>query len=240
LIDLHSHYLFDVDDGARTLEDSLSMLRTAAEDGTEVMVATPHQHQGNYHVPPDRARRRLEEVKAAVEREGIPIDLRLAAEIHFTPGIKEGLADGSLLPLSEDGRFFLLEMPVTNLPSNLDEILFALRIDGRFAVLAHPERNFEIMRNPKIARTLREQGVLLQLTAMSITGAFGGESEKASRKLLKWGCVDVIASDAHNPARRPPGLSEGVAAAARVVGRKEAERMVTENPERILDGRGVD
>jgi protein-tyrosine phosphatase len=237
VIDLHSHFLYDVDDGARTLEDSMAMVRAAAADGTRFLLATPHQcHPAGYHVEPELARERLAEIQREVVEEGIPIGLGLAAEIHFTEEIPEGIAAGRLLPLSEAGRFFLLELPVTSVPGNIHEVIFAYQTAGCFPVLAHPERNFEVMERPEIARDLRERGVLLQLTAMSITGEFGRKSEKASKKLLKWGAVDVIASDTHNPRRRPPGLSRAVKAAGKIVGKDRAELMVTEAPDRILKG----
>jgi protein-tyrosine phosphatase len=241
LIDLHSHFLFDVDDGANTLEDSIEMLRTAERDGVTKMVATPHQHHpAGYHVEPELARARLAEVKAAAEAEGIRMDYGLAAEIHFSEAIPQGIKEGALLPYSEDGRYFLFELPVTTIPGNIREVVFAIQMAGHFPVLAHPERNFEVVDRPKIVRDLRSRGVLMQLTAQSLLGKFGRKMEKVSRKLLKWGVVDIIASDAHNPVRRPPGLSEAVRVAAKIVGPDRAEAMVTETPQRILEGREVD
>ncbi len=240
MIDLHSHYLYDVDDGARTLDDSMRMLRTAVEDGVTKMVATPHQrHPAGYHVEPELARERLMEIRAAVEAEGLSLELGLAAEIHFSEDIPEGIESGMLLPYSEDGRYFLFELPVTTIPGNINDVIFSMQMAGHFPVLAHPERNFEVMENPKIARDLRDRDVLLQVTARSITGEFGRKSEKAARKLLKWGVVDIIASDAHNPERRPPGLSDAVKQASRLVGPDRAQRMVTETPDRILKGETV-
>ncbi len=240
MIDLHSHYLFDVDDGARTIEDSLAMLRTAADDGVTKMVATPHQrHPAGYHVEPELARSRLLDIEAAAAREGLGMEFGLAAEIHFSENIPEGIKEGALLPYSADGRYFLFELPVTTIPGNINEVIFSIQMAGHFPVLAHPERNFEVMDNPKIVRDLRDRGVLMQLTAQSLLGKFGRKSEKVCRKLLKWGVVDIIASDAHNPERRPPGLSEAVRQAAKIVGSDRAELMVTETPERILSGKVV-
>lgn len=240
MIDLHSHYLFDADDGPRRIEDSVEMLRAAAADGTELMVATPHQrHPAGYDVDPELGRNRFEAVRAAVEAAGIGIKLRLAAEIHFSEAIPEGMAAGSLLPLSDNGRYFLFELPVTTIPGNIFEVVFEFQTRGYFPVLAHPERNFEVMQRPEIARKLHDQGVLLQVTAQSITGAFGKRSERAAKKLLRWGAVDVVASDAHNPDRRPPGLSAAYRLVAKWAGAGAAEAMVWENPRRILLGEGV-
>jgi protein-tyrosine phosphatase len=238
MIDLHTHYLPGVDDGAPTMEACLEMLRIAESDGIEVLVATPHQlHPAGYHAAPGEARASLEEVRSAASAAGIRVELRLSAEIHFSEVISEGLSQGRLLPMGS--RHFLLELPVTTVPHNIKEAVFEFQTRGRFPILAHPERNFEIMDRPEIARDLRNRGVPLQLTAMSITGAFGRKSEKAARKLLKWGVVDVIASDAHNPKRRPPLLSAAVQRAAKIVGRGRAEAMVGEIPERILEGDGL-
>jgi protein-tyrosine phosphatase len=242
VIDLHSHYLYDVDDGARTLSDSVEMLRIAAADGVEHMVATPHQfHPAGYHVEVPLARERLRQVREAADAEGIGIELSLGAEIHFSERIPEGLAEGSLLPMAEGSRYFLFELPTTSVPAEefLAEIVFMFQTRGFYPVLAHPERNFEIMANPTIARRLRERGVLMQITAQSVLGAFGRKSLKAAKKLVKWGAADVIASDAHNPDRRPPGLSEAVRTVARWIGTDRAEAMVTETPQRILEGREV-
>ena len=240
MIDLHSHYLHAVDDGARSLEDALVMLRAAAEDGTEIMVATPHQrHPAGYHVPRPLAEERHAEVRAAAKEAGIGLDLRLAAEIHFSEEIPAGIDAGELLAFDEGGRYFLFELPVTTVPGNILEVIFSFQTAGRFPVLAHPERNLEVMERPEIARDLHQRGVLLQLTAQSITGRFGRKIEKAAKKLLRWGVVDVIASDAHNPERRPPGLSAAVKRAARIVGADRAEDMVTETPSRILAGEQV-
>ena len=240
MIDLHSHFLFDADDGPRTIAESLEMLRLAERDGTTVMVATPHQrHPAGYDVTPDLARSRFEAVRVAAEEAGIRVELRLAAEIHFSEAIPEGIRDGKLFPLSENGLYFLFELPVTTIPGNVFEMVFEFQTRGFFPVLAHPERNFEVMGNPEVARKLHRQGVLIQVTAQSITGGFGRKSEKAAKKLLKWGAVDVIASDTHNATRRPPGLSDAVRLVTKWVGAAEAERLVTEVPGRILRGEGV-
>jgi len=242
VIDLHSHYLYDVDDGARTLDDSLEMLRIAAADGVTHIVATPHQfHPAGYHVEAPLARERFEAVGRAAREAGIDLSLSLGAEIHFSENIPEGLADGSLLPLAEGSRYFLFELPTTSIPAEkfLFDIVFTFQTRGFYPVLAHPERNFDVMADPRIAARLRERGVLLQITAQSITGEFGRKSRRAAKKLIRWGAADVIASDAHNPDRRPPGLSAAVRTAAKWVGVDAAEEMVTDTPQKILDGKEV-
>jgi protein-tyrosine phosphatase len=238
VIDLHCHLLPGVDDGAPTLAAALAMLRIAAADGASTMVTTPHQrHPAGYDVTPERAAAVLEELRAAAREAGLDIEIRLGAEIHFAEDLLVGLESGRLLPLSPGGRHVLLELPVTFLPPHLPEAIFELQTAGYRPVLAHPERNFELIARPAAARALREKGVLMQITAQSLTGAFGRASRKAARKLLTLGVVDVIASDAHNPDRRPPGLRAAVKAAAKIVGPARAEEMVTEGPALILADR---
>jgi protein-tyrosine phosphatase len=239
VIDLHCHLLPGVDDGAPSMEVALRMLRIAAADGAETVVTTPHQrHPAGYDVAPEVAAAKLGELRAAAREAGIEVEIILGAEIHFSADLLAGLAGGRLMPLCPGGRHILLELPVTILPPHLPEAIFELQTAGYRPVLAHPERNFEIMRQPAVARALRERGVLLQITAQSVTGAFGRASRKAARKLLSWGVVDVIASDAHNADRRPPGLRAAVSAAAKIVGPTRAEELVLEGPARILTVEG--
>ncbi len=237
MIDMHTHVIPGVDDGAPSLDAAIAMLRQAEADGTKVVVATPHQrHPAGYDVTPEAARERLTDLSRAARAAGLGLELRLAAEVHFVEEVLPGLRSGRLLRLSAEGHWFLLELPVTFIPPHLEEAVFAFQTAGYFPVLAHPERNFEIIERPEIARRLRDRGVPLQVTAQSVTGGFGRGAEKAAKRLLKWGVVDVIASDAHHPERRPALLSAAVKAAAKIVGRERAEAMVTTEPARLLSG----
>lgn len=239
MIDLHHHCLPGVDDGPESLEAAVAQCRAAYEDGIRTIVATPHRRHPQYDVPPDAAREAHGTLARAIREAGIGIDLLLGHEVHWSEGLAEGLKSGDLLRLGGNRRWFLFELPASHVPLNLERLVFDLHLAGQFPVLAHPERNHELANDDARLAKIRSQGVPVQVTAMSVTGAFGKEPRKAAERWLKAGLVDVLATDAHDTKRRPPALREAVAAAAKWAGREGAERLVAANPARILRGEAL-
>lgn len=236
MIDLHHHCLPGVDDGPRTLRDAVAQLAAAAGDGIRTVVATPHRRHPQYDVPADAARRVHGELEAALRESGVDVRLLLGHEVHYSDRLTEGLADGDLLTLGGNGRWFLFELPASHVPAYLDRLVFDLQLAGRFPLLAHPERNAELAADPPRLEALRLQGVRMQVTAMSVTGEFGQRARKASEAWLRKGWVDVLATDAHDLGRRPAHLRAAVNRAAELVGEEAARRLVEGNPECILAG----
>lgn len=239
MIDLHHHCLPGVDDGPGTLEEALAQCRAAAADGIRTVVATPHRRHPQYDVPAESARAAHGALSAAIAKEGIPLELLLGHEAHYGPELAGDLRDGGTLRLGGNGRWFLFELPDTHLPAHLDRMIFDLHLAGQYPVLAHPERNHELADHPERLEPLRRQGVAVQVTAMSVTGEFGRRAKKAAERWLKEGLVDLLATDAHGTGKRPPLLRAAVEAAAGIVGKEAAERLVTGNPARILRGEAL-
>ena len=239
MIDLHCHILPGVDDGARTLDESVAMARMAAAAGTRTIVATPHMLHPQFHVPGELARRKLDDVRRAVSEAEIDIEIVLGGEIHYNAEVEERLATGELLPLCTTRRYILFELPSTHVPSAFRDLVWRLQMNGIFPVLAHPERNMDFERNPDSIHEVRAAGVPIQVTAMSITGAFGRRAKKVAKRWIKQGVVDLVASDGHGPGRRPPVLDEA-ARTIRKWGDSTMEQWVTaEVPRRILAGEPV-
>lgn len=244
MIDLHHHCLPGVDDGPETLEEAVAQCREAFADGIRTVLATPHRLHPQYDVPPEAARAAHAALRGALAREGIALDLLLGSEIHYATGIPAGLREGALLGMGEAGmgearRWFLFELPATFVPINLEAMIFEMHLAGVYPVLAHPERNHELAGDTDRLRRIRDQGVPMQVTAMSLTGGFGRQPRKAAEQWLKEGLVDLLATDAHDTGKRPARLAEAVDRAARIVGRAEAERLVLGNPARLLAGEAL-
>ncbi|MCK5552189.1 MAG: hypothetical protein KAJ09_03520 [Deltaproteobacteria bacterium] len=144
---------------------------------------------------------------------------------------------GKLTTLGDGGKCLLLEFPFHGIPYGAEEVLFQLVTRGIIPIISHPERNLEVAQNPRRYHEMIRMGCLGQVTAMSLTGGFGPEVMRAAEKLLTNGFVHLIASDAHSSDGRAPILSDGVRAAARIVGQEEALKMVTEYPQALLEGR---
>ncbi len=228
MIDLHSHVLPGLDDGAADVEEALSICRAAAADGTLVLAGTPH-------VRHDHA------TTAASMEAALALLQRAAGDlIRLVPGGELDLAELDR-PLQELRRFglggnpeyLLVETPYTGWPLDLGEKLFRLRAAGMTPVLAHPERNHEVQSRPELLEPLVASGMLVQITAASVEGRIGDRSRATSRTLLERGLVHLIASDAHAPAVRAIGLS----GAARAVGDDDLARWLTVSvPGAIVDG----
>lgn len=236
MIDLHAHFLPGVDDGPATLAESLRLAEKAVADGVEWTVMTPHVHPRRYPNRLSGLRPHFENFRSALAEAGIPLKLSLGGEVRFGEEALALLAQDELPFVGEcDGfRVLLLEFPHQNVPVGslqFAERLLAARIRP---LIAHPERNKSVMARPEILVPFLDIGCWLQLTAGSLVGRFGRTAQKTAEFILGNRWAHVLATDAHNLEHRPPLLSEGRDAAARLVGKLLAHEMVVERPARIL------
>lgn len=237
MIDLHCHILPGLDDGPQWLEESLAMAETAMEDGIRTVVATPHTGDGLYANPLDKVRSALSSLKEALLERGLHLDLHIGGDVHVRPDMMRAVRAGEAITVDNAGKYLLLELPSLSIPSGVREEIFQLRIHGITPIITHPERNQVIIRDPLVLEEMVSMGALAQLTAMSLTGGFGGIVREAAEYLLTRRLVHVIASDAHSAVHRPPILSRALERASSVLGdRVEAEQMVTSVPAAILAG----
>jgi protein-tyrosine phosphatase len=235
MIDLHSHILYDLDDGAATPEDALAIGRMAAAYGTRVIAATPHSpaSSASRHYDPALIHERVAALNAALAAEGVALQVVAGTEICYGASLIEQLKRGALLPYGAS-RSILLELPHDPLPPALDRALFALQVAGYRIVLAHPERIAAVQRDPNVLLPLIERGVLMQLTAAALTGDQGERLRATAETLLTHGMAHVLASDTHGiPPRRPPLLAAALARASALLG-PAAEALVTTTPAAIL------
>jgi protein-tyrosine phosphatase len=233
MIDLHSHILPGIDDGAADLAVSLAMARAFVADGVTTVACTPHILPGLYHNSGPQIRRAVLELQAALDREGIALRLVTGADIHITPNFVAGLRDGSLLSLA-DSRYVLVEPPHHVAPARLDDLFFSLLVAGYVPILTHPERLTWIKSQYATIVRLAQAGVWMQVTAGSLTGAFGRQPLYWAERMLQEGRVHILATDAHDCARRPPELARGREQAKRLVGATEAEHLVMTRPRGII------
>lgn len=201
LIDLHTHILPGLDDGAPDLEASLAMARLASADGTTTIVATPHVNF-RYSFALNEIDRRVEELNSAIRSAGLELEILAGAELDLARLIE--LSDGELQTLSlGDGPSLLLESPFTH-AGPLEDVVFDLQLRGFTPVLAHPERCPPFQHDEKLLRRLVERGAFCSITAGSLAGVFGSTVRRFALHLLSQELVHDISSDAHDTDRRPP------------------------------------
>lgn len=204
MVDLHSHILPGLDDGAPDLKASLAIADAAARDGTTTIVATPHVSL-SYDAEPAVITAGVQTVQAALAEQEIDLRIEAGAEVAVARLIE--LDDGALEPLCVGrGPYLLVESPYSASPF-LERLIFDLQTRGFKPLLAHPERCPIFQRDRRLLERLVSQGALCSVTAGSLTGSFGRTVQRFTRELLRAELVHDISSDAHDTTRRPPGLS---------------------------------
>ena len=236
MIDIHSHILPGVDDGARSLAESLKMAEIAAEDGIEKMVCTPHMFNGLSKNPlVSDVEQRVDELQRAI---GEGLTVLPGNEVHFSIDIANQVGTTRICTLNRQ-NYMLVEFPTLTVPRSAPKRLMQLCALGIHPILVHPERNIEIQSRPSLVTELIGQGILIQVTAMSVTGRFGAAAKLCADRLLKHRSVHFIATDAHRPDKRPPILSAARDAAAEIIGTDGARRLVVDNPLAVIEGRPI-
>ncbi|GAA4652327.1 tyrosine-protein phosphatase [Kistimonas scapharcae] len=208
MIDIHNHIIPGIDDGAAVMADALALLNLAVDDGITHVVCTPHMHAGRYDNDIDTIRPAFDALQQAAVEASLPVSLAMAAEVRISDEFMVQLRRGKVPMLGqwEGSDCVLLEMPHQNLPMGMDNLLAWLQRQNVRAVIAHPERNKELMRHPERSLKLVERGVLFQVTAGSVAGHFGRQAQETARWLLDRELVQFVASDAHHAVRRPPAM----------------------------------
>jgi protein-tyrosine phosphatase len=233
MIDLHCHILPGIDDGAKTLDDSLAMARIAVADGIHTLACTPHIYPGMYMNDGPGIARACAHLQTELDRHGIALKLVVGADVHLVPGLIDGLKSGRV-PTLHGSRYFLLEPSHTTPPPHLEEAVFNLIVAGYTPIVTHPERLSWVESHYPVFLRLIEQGAWMQVTAGALTGVFGRRARYWGERFVGEGHTHLLATDAHSTGRRLPRLTEGLEVARRLVGDKEAGRLVIERPAAVL------
>lgn len=232
MIDLHCHLLPGIDDGAQSLPDALAMARMAHASGITRAVLTPHIFPGRFENTAATIAAATTRFSEALAEHHIPIELGWAAEVHIGPEIMSLVDSGEMpyLGTLEDYNVMLLEFPDSHILPGTEKLIAWLLARKVRPMIAHPERNKDVMRNIDKIAPFVGLGCLLQVTAGSAAGVFGPHVLRTTRELLQRGWVSILASDAHNLGPRNPDLEPGRAAAERVIGSEAAWALVRETP----------
>lgn len=235
-VDLHCHLLPGVDDGAKTLEDSLEMARALVDLGFSTVAPSPHARPE--YAPVDVVEARLTELRAALERERIPLTLGRNAENVLDDAFLRSLGTPAARMLGA-GRYVLVELPYTTPVPPLLDILFRIRTKGVTPVLAHPERCLEFERKGRAAEAVRS-GALLQLDVGALTGRYGGTAKKLARAFLEDGLYAVGATDLHAPVGARDWVGRALAELRARAGEQAFERLMRGNPARLLTAEALE
>ncbi len=230
MIDIHSHILAEVDDGPKSWDISKEMCRLAAEDGVEHIVATPHANERYFY---DRAylEKAVEHLRELI---GAEPDIGLGCDFHLSyENLQDALKNPSRYTI-DSTRYLLVELSNFGVPPHITNSLMQLADVGLVPVLTHPERNPILQKSPRRVLEWAEMGVVVQVTASALTGAWGESTRRSAQWLLQRDAVHVIASDCHDAKHRVPGLSAARAALAKIAGEDVAKALTDDNPRAIV------
>lgn len=196
-VDIHNHILPGIDDGAKTTEDSLELIKGFMEFGCHKFIATPHIMHNYYENDEDSINKALQELKNELVANDLKnVVVQAAAEHMIDSNFEEILGKDAVIPLAKN--YLLVEMSYLQASINFDEAIQKVASKRLFPILAHPERYIFLHKRIKKYKSYKERGILFQLNILSLTDFYGKEVQKTAHKLLEEGLIDFIASDVHN------------------------------------------
>lgn len=238
MIDIHTHILPGIDDGAMDMYDTLEMARIAVESGVTQLIATPHCNvpgvYGNYFG--EEYVNTVRRVREALRQEQIPLQVLPGMEVFATPDLPGLLTEGKIMPLNQ-GRYLLIEFSFDEDPEFAGDILEEICQTGVKPVIAHAERFDFVQDDPQIIYEWRRKGYLIQVNKGSFLGKFGGRAEETAYALLSHNLVSAVASDAHSPSRRTPYLLDAYEELQKSCPEPYLKLLFEENPRRICESR---
>jgi protein-tyrosine phosphatase len=207
LIDIHSHILPSVDDGAQTVEEAINMARLAVKEGITKIIATPHHQNGEYFNRKQDILERVIELNHVFQDENIPLEVLPGQETRIYGELLEDFEKGDILTLNTTNYLFV-ELPSGHVPRYTEKLLFDVQLKGLTPVIVHPERNREIIERPEMLYQFVKNGALTQVTAGCLCGDFGKKIKAFTLQLVEFNLTHFIASDAHNTTKRRFRLQE--------------------------------
>lgn len=237
MIDIHSHILPGIDDGASDMDASLKMLKMAEEKGTKTIVATPHYIRGRYENHYDEVSALHAQLKLAAKAADINIEILLGQEVMLDKYSLQLCKEQKLRGINESS-YMLIEFPMDNLPKDALDLIYELRLLDIKPIIAHPERYEYICKTPTVINDFIEEGCLFQINTGSLQGVFGKKVQSTAKLLVGEGMADFLASDTHTINRRCPGLMEGFKEATIID--REIEKKVASNIELLLLDKAIE
>jgi len=232
MIDFHSHIIHGVDDGAKSLNMSLEMLKIAENEGVEYICATPHFITEEFEITHSEYIERLEKLVLISREENFDIKILSGLEIYMHPNLPKLYKEKKIWGIN-DLQYLLIELPMGQFPIYTEDVFYELMLLGVKPILAHPERNLKIMKNHDLIINLINQGVMMQINAGSLLGDYGKEIKKTALEFLKRNMIHILGSDGHNITSRKTKLKEAYTIIKR--GNEEVYTWIIENQTNIIN-----
>lgn len=237
MIDIHCHILPNLDDGSKHLEESIEMAKEAYIQGITTIIATPHHKNRIYENDAGTVKLAVDQLNLHLEQEDLPVTICFGQEIRIYGELIEDVIDNKILSLN-DSKYILVEFPSDHVPRYSERLLFDIQLNGYIPVIAHPERNSEIMTNPNLLLNLINRGAASQITAASLAGKYGKKIKKFTLQLIDSNLTHFMASDAHNRVNRNFQFENGLEVIKKEFGH-DYVYLFTENAQLLSEGKMI-
>jgi len=238
MIDIHSHILPGLDDGAKNMTETLHIVRQLHQAGFKTLIATPHVLEGKGFLSVAEILAVTEQVRERVTEAGIPVEILPGAENYIFPDMAKWARDG-LLTMKNIGKYLLVELPMNEIPHYTDQVFFELQVNGLIPVLAHPERYRGLFDEPERLLDWAKKGILFQLDLRSLSGYYGPQSKLLAELMLHSDLIHFVGSDAHRVSRSEQAYSEALQSLEGIVGKTRFEELTLINPLTMLAGKSL-
>ena len=239
-IDIHSHILYGIDDGSKTLEESINIIKEHVMMGFTDIVLTPHYIENSkYETDNIEKQNILKELKQELKKQNIKINLYLGNEVFVNNNLEELIKKEEISTIN-NSRYLLIEFPMNEKPKDINNIIYELKIKGIIPIIAHPERYDYVEKNPNIVLEWIEEGALLQSNYGSIIGIYGSGPQKTIKKLLKKDLIDVLATDIHYPNNKIYlNIDKIRKKLNKLISEKRLIELTNTNPKKIIENKEI-
>lgn len=239
MIDFHSHVLPNIDDGAKSVEETFNLIKEAQDTGFDKIISTSHYMEGYYEVNKSEIGVWINAINEKLQSQNINTKLYIGNELYFSENIMNLISEGKASTINNTD-YVLFEIPLNSNPMNLYDIIYELIEHKYIPILAHPERYSSIQKEPTLISELIEKGVLMQANFTSILGEYGDKAQLIVKKLLKNKMVHFLGSDVHKQNTIYPKISKALKEIETTIGSEKLKELTTINPEFVLENKRID
>lgn len=238
MIDIHCHILPEVDDGSRSLNESIEMAMIAKEQGIKKIVNTSHYHPDFRYKKGEELLKELNDFNNVLKENMIDIEVLIGNEIYYTKDLIKQIDELDFYTLN-NSRYILIEFPPTNFPNDLCNIVYELKEKNYIPVFAHVERYREVQENPNLIYEAIKAGAVIQINSHSILGNSGKELQKTCDTLIKRNMVHIVGTDAHRSKRRTPVFLDAYKYVSDKYSKEIADNLFIKNNDLIINDENI-
>lgn len=236
MIDVHSHIIPNIDDGAKSIEESYKMIKEAVIAGFTDIISTSHYMENYYEENSKKRQEWINLTNEQLKKDGININLHCGSEIYITENLTNLIKEEKASTLA-NSNYILFEIPMNNKVRYLEDIIFKIKSLNMIPIIAHPERYSYVQENPNMLISLIEQGVLFQGNYASIIGKYGIYAKKTVKKLLKADMLHFLGTDCHRKNTIYSQMKEIIIELEKIICKEKIQELSTINPRHILENK---